>query len=193
MNRNAKITDYIRTVKDYPIAGINFYDVNSLFAGPYFKESMKQLKIKTCCRFEDRYPTHIVGIESRGFVMGSILAYLMDLPFVMVRKAGAKYPGELLEESYTLEYGEATLTLQTGLLGHVDRCIIVDDLIATGGSLLATKRLIEQTGASVLGASTIIDLKYVRETPLHLDIAYLLQVDPSKNITTGEDVYDDGP
>ena len=192
MNRNAKITDYIRTVKDYPIAGINFYDVNSLFAGPYFKESMKQLKIKTCCRFEDRYPTHIVGIESRGFVMGSILAYLMDLPFVMVRKAGAKYPGELLEESYTLEYGEATLTLQTGLLGHVDRCIIVDDLIATGGSLLATKRLIEQTGASVLGASTIIDLKYVRETPLHLDIAYLLQVDPSKNITTGEDVYD-GP
>ena len=192
MNRNAKITDYIRTVKDYPIAGINFYDVNSLFAGPYFKESMKQLKIKTCCRFEDRYPTHIVGIESRGFVMGSILAYLMDLPFVMVRKAGAKYPGKLLEESYTLEYGEATLTLQTGLLGHVDRCVIVDDLIATGGSLLATKRLIEQTGASVLGASTIIDLKYVRETPLHLDIAYLLQVDPSKNITTGEDIYD-GP
>ena len=191
MNKNSKITDYIRTVKDYPIAGINFYDVNSLFAGPYFKESMKQLKIKTCCRFEDRYPTHIVGIESRGFVMGSILAYLMDLPFIMVRKKGAKYPGELLEESYKLEYGEATLTLQTGLLGHVDRCIIVDDLIATGGSLFATKRLIEQTGATVLGASTIIDLKYLRDTPLPFDMAYLLKVDPSKTETTNEGY--DGP
>ena len=101
---------------------------------------------------------------------------MKKLPFVMVRKAGAKYPGELLEESYTLEYGKATLTLQTGLLGHTDRCILVDDLVATGGSVLATKRLIEQTGASVLGVSTIIDLEYVREDPLHLDMAYLERV-----------------
>ena len=102
--------------------------------------------------------------------------YAMKLSFVMVRKAGAKYPGELLEESYTLEYGKATLTLQTGLLGHTDRCILVDDLVATGGSVLATKRLIEQTGASVLGVSTIIDLEYVREEPIHLDMAYLERV-----------------
>ena len=94
----------------------------------------------------------------------------------MVRKAGAKYPGELLEESYTLEYGKATLTLQTGLLGHTDRCIIVDDLIATGGSVMATKRLVEQTGASVLGVSTVIDLAYIRQEPLHLDVAYLERI-----------------
>ena len=78
------LKEYIRTIPDYPVPGVNFYDLNSLFAGPYFKEAMKQLKIKTCCRFEDEFPTHIVGIESRGFVMGSILAYLMDLPFIMV-------------------------------------------------------------------------------------------------------------
>lgn len=171
------IKDYIRTVPDYPIEGVNFYDLNSLFAGPMFREAMKELKIKTECRFEHRTPTHIIGIESRGFVLGSVLAYAMKLPFVMVRKAGAKYPGELLEESYTLEYGKATLTLQTGLLGHTDRCIIVDDLVATGGSIMATKRLLEQTGASVLGVSTIIDLKYVRDEPLHLDMAYLERIE----------------
>ena len=176
MDKKKRIKDYIRTVPDYPIQGINFYDLNSLFAGPMYREAMKELTIKTECRFRHRTPTHIIGIESRGFVMGAVLAYAMKLPFVMVRKAGAKYPGELLEESYTLEYGKATLTLQTGLLGHTDRCILVDDLVATGGSVLATKRLIEQTGASVLGVSTIIDLEYVREEPIHLDMAYLERV-----------------
>lgn len=170
------IKDYIRTVPDYPIEGINFYDINSLFAGPYFNQAMEELLIKTKCRFEHRTPTHIVGIESRGFALGSILAHSMKLPFIMVRKKGAKYPGELLEQSYELEYGSATLTLQTGLLGHTDRCVIADDLVATGGSVMATKQLIEQTGATVLGVSTVIDLEYVRQDSLHLDMAYLQKV-----------------
>jgi len=174
--KKSSIKEYIRTIPDYPVEGVNFYDLNSLFAGPYFNQAMEELLIKTQCRFEHRTPTHIVGIESRGFVLGSILAHAMSLPFVMVRKKGAKYPGELLEQSYALEYGSATLTLQTGLLGHTDRCIIADDLVATGGSVLATKNLIEQTGASVLGISTVIDLKYVRDEPLHLDMAYLERV-----------------
>jgi adenine phosphoribosyltransferase len=174
--KKTTIKDYIRTIPNYPVQGVNFYDLNSLFAGPYFDQAMEELLIKTRCRFEHRTPTHIVGIESRGFVLGSILAFAMNLPFIMVRKQGAKYPGDLLEESYTLEYGQATLTLQTGLLGHTDRVIIADDLVATGGSVLATKRLVEQTGASVLGISTVIDLKYVREEPLHIDMAYLERV-----------------
>ena len=174
--KKTSIKDYIRTIPNYPVQGVNFYDLNSLFAGPYFDQAMEELLIKTRCRFEHRTPTHIVGIESRGFVLGSILAFAMNLPFIMVRKAGAKYPGDLLEESYTLEYGQATLTLQTGLLGHTDRVIIADDLVATGGSVLATKRLVEQTGASVLGISTVIYLKYVREEPLHIDMAYLERV-----------------
>jgi adenine phosphoribosyltransferase len=173
------LEDYIRTVPDYPVPGVNFYDLNSLFAGPKFLEAMNQLVTKTKYTFGDKTPTHIVGIESRGFVMGSVLAYAMKLPFIMVRKKGAKYPGELLEQSYALEYGEATLTLQTGLLGHVDRCIIVDDLIATGGSVMATKQLIEQTGATVIGATTVIDLAYVRdEQPLDLDTVSTMRVPP---------------
>jgi len=98
------------------------------------------------------------------------------LPFVMVRKKGAKHPGELMEQSYTLEYGEATLTLQTGLLGHTDRCIIVDDLVATGGSVEATERLIEQTGAKALGVSTIMDLYYVRGKDISMPMAYLERI-----------------
>ena len=173
------LKEYIRTVPDYPVPGVNFYDVNSLFAGPVFTKVMDQLRNKTQYSFET--PSHIVGIESRGFVMGSILAYAMDLPFIMVRKKGAKYPGELLEQSYALEYGEATLTLQTGLLGHTDRCVIVDDLIATGGSVMATKKLIEQTGATVIGASTLIDLAYVRdEQPLDLNTVSIMRVPPHK-------------
>ena len=116
------------------------------------------------------HPTHIVGVESRGFVLGAAIAHQLNLPFVMVRKKGAKYPGELLEQSYDLEYGSATLTLQTGLLGHTDRCVIVDDLVATGGSMMATRDLIKQTGAKVLRGVTVIDLVYVRrEIDINLD------------------------
>ena len=152
---------YIRTVPDYPITGINFYDLNSLFAGPKYNDVIDDLA-KSVTLADT--PTHIVGVESRGFVLGAAVAYATKLPFVMVRKKGAKYPGELLEESYTLEYGSATLTLQEGLLGHTDRVIIVDDLIATGGSMMATQRLVEKTGASVLQGLAIIDLQYVRPT-----------------------------
>ena len=173
------LEEYIRTVPDYPVTGVNFYDVNSLFAGPIFAQVMDKLLNKTKYSFDT--PSHIVGVESRGFVMGSIIAYAMKLPFIMVRKKGAKYPGELLEQSYALEYGEATLTLQTGLLGHTDRCVIVDDLVATGGSVMATKQLIEQTGATVLGASTLIDLAYVRdEQPLDLNTVSIMRVPPHK-------------
>ena len=136
-----RLDKFIRTVPDYPIEGINFYDIN-LFAGPKYKEVVDGL-VKKSKRFDT--PTHIVGIESRGFVLGAAIAYAMDLPFIMVRKEGSKYPGELLKESYDLEYGTDTLVLQTGLLGHTSRVILVDDLVATGGSIMATKRLVEQT------------------------------------------------
>ena len=74
MDKKKHIKDYIRTVPNYPIDGVNFYDLNSLFAGPMYREAMKELKIKTECRFRHRTPTHIIGIESRGFVMGAVLA-----------------------------------------------------------------------------------------------------------------------
>ena len=79
----------------------------------------------------------------------------------MVRKKGSKYPGSLLEETYSLEYGEDTLVLQEGILGYTNRVLIADDLVATGGSALATKRLVEQTGATVVGFASVLNLAYL--------------------------------
>lgn len=156
------VKDYIRTVPDYPIEGVNFYDLNSLFASEVWGMCVEQLA-QDIWKADYGHITHIVGIESRGFVLGSALAMEMLKPFVMVRKKGAKYPGKLLEESYELEYGTDTLTIQEGILGHTSRVLIADDLVATGGSVLATKRLIEQTGAKVVGATAIINLKYLNK------------------------------
>lgn len=152
--------EYIRTVPDYPVEGINFYDMNSLFASSIWPRAVRTL----VQRVQDEYITnitHIVGIESRGFVVGAAMAQAMDLPLVMVRKDGAKYPGKLLKETYELEYGSDTLTLQEGILGHTSRVLLVDDLVATGGSMMATQRLVEQTGARVLGGATVVNLKYL--------------------------------
>ena len=162
------LEQFIRTVPDYPVEGVNFYDLNSLFAGPMFNWVIEDLVAKT--QSLPPMPTHIVGIESRGFVLGAAMAYCMRLPFVMMRKKGAKYPGTLLEQTYKLEYGEDTLVLQEGLLGHTSRVILVDDLIATGGSMLAAQKLVHQTGAEVIGGATVVNLRYLRNEhdPLHV-------------------------
>lgn len=161
------IKEYIRTVPDYPIEGVNFYDVNSLFASDLWTSEVEDIgkRIQDSIEF---MPTHIVGIESRGFVLGAALSQELDIPFVMIRKKGAKYPGKLLEESYELEYGTDTLTLQEGILGHTSRVLIADDLVATGGSMNASKRLCEQAGALVLGGVTIVNLKYLNDGELEL-------------------------
>ena len=169
------IEQYIRTVPDYPVLGVNFYDMNSLFASPVWN-SVVTTMVEVIDELYEA-PSHIVGLESRGFVVGAAIAYAMELPFVMVRKKGAKYPGKLFEETYELEYGSDTLTLQEGILGHVSRCIITDDLVATGGSALATKRLIEQTGARVLGIVAPVNLAYLNKvTSLDTPITALLEV-----------------
>ena len=157
-----KPTDYMRTVQDYPVEGVNFYDVNSLFAQPIWNQVAAELAVVIQDQFNRNGDiTHIVGIESRGFVVGAVLAATIGVPFVMVRKKGSKYPGSLLQETYALEYGEDTLVLQEGLLGHANRVLIADDLVATGGSMLATKRLIEQAEAKVIGFTSIINLTYL--------------------------------
>ena len=161
------IKNYIRTVPDYPIKGVNFYDVNSLFASDLWTSEVKDIA-QTIRASIEYMPTHIVGIESRGFVLGAALSQELDIPFVMIRKKGAKYPGKLLEESYELEYGTDTLTLQEGILGHTSGVLIADDLVATGGSMNASKLLCEQTGATVLGGVTIINLKYLNGEEIEL-------------------------
>jgi len=171
------VENYIRTIPNYPATGINFYDLNSLFASPYWPKCTPILVKAIKDNYVNENPTHIVGIESRGFVVGASLAQAMHLPFVMVRKSGAKYPGKLLQESYELEYGVDTIVLQQGILGHTSRVIIADDLVATGGTVSATKKLVEQTGAKVLSCATIINLKYLNKFK---DIEVVSLYEPTK-------------
>ena len=159
--QHIKLEEHIRTIPDYPIKGINFYDLNSLFASEVFGIVIDELARKITSNSNFSYPTHIAGVESRGFVIGSALAKELMIPFVMIRKENSKYPGELYKESDNLEYGSNTLVLQKGILGHTSRVIIADDLIATGGSLLASKKLCESSGAKVLGVTALLDLTYI--------------------------------
>ena len=166
-----KPTDYMRTVMDYPVEGVNFYDVNSLFAQPVWNQVAAELAVEIQRLFNTNSEiTHIVGIESRGFAVGAVLASVIGVPFIMVRKKGSKYPGSLLEESYGTEYSEDTLVLQEGLLGHANRVLIADDLVATGGSALATKRLVEQTGATVVGFTSILNLAYLNSEDMKREL-----------------------
>lgn len=113
----------------------------------------------------------ILGIESRGFLFGPLLAHSLKLPFVPVRKKG-KLPGKVLSMEYELEYGSDTLELQANCLPSGSRCLLVDDLIATGGSLNATMKMVEKGGAIVAGCAVIIELeklggrKKLGDTPL---------------------------
>lgn len=158
------ILDIVRTVPDYPYKGINFYDVNSIFAAPQWPLCIDAMvkKIKTL----PEKPTHIIGVESRGFVIAGALSHALGIPCVMVRKEGAKYPGELYRAGYALEYGEAVLTLQSTVLKTGDRVILADDLIATGGSLQATQKLVGRCGAEVLAWITLINLVYINKGKL---------------------------
>ena len=166
-----KPTAYMRTVQDYPVEGVNFYDVNSLFAQPVWNQVAAELAVEIQRLFNTNSDiTHIVGIESRGFAVGAVLASVIGVPFIMVRKKGSKYPGSLLEESYGTEYSEDTLVLQEGLLGHANRVLIVDDLVATGGSMLATKRLVEQAEARVVGFASIINLAYLNSEDMKREL-----------------------
>ena len=167
MEKQMNLIDYIRTIPDYPEPGVNFYDINSLFAQPAWNQCAAQLSVDVQTQFNNNGEiTHIAGIESRGFVVGAVIASCIGIPFVMIRKKGSKYPGSLLEESYGTEYSEDTIVLQEGILGHTNRVLIADDLIATGGSLLASKRLIEQTEAKVVGAVTVLNLSYLNDPAL---------------------------
>jgi adenine phosphoribosyltransferase len=150
-----KITPYIRLIENFPKEGINFYDMNSLFASPMWhrviKNAVNQIRDYT------EMPTHILGMESRGFVYGAAIANSMELPFVMVRKPG-KLPGETLSESYDLEYGSDELHIQTGIIGHTSRVIIADDLFATGGTMAAVYRLCNRMNVNVIAHTCLLNL-----------------------------------
>ena len=149
-----KIKNAIRTIPNFPIDGIMFRDVTTLYSN---SEAMKEVIKLTCNYWRNEGLTSIAGIEARGFITGSIIANQLSLPFVPIRKKG-KLPYDTLSQEYELEYGKATIEIHSDALNSNDNVLIVDDLIATGGTALASIELVKKLGANVNGCTFIIDL-----------------------------------
>ena len=149
-----KIKNAIRTIPNFPIDGIMFRDVTTLYSN---SEVMKEVIKLTCNYWKYKGLTIIAGIEARGFITGSIIANQLSLPFVPIRKKG-KLPYNTLSQDYELEYGKATIEIHSDALSSNDNVLIVDDLIATGGTALASIELVKKLGANVHGCTFIIDL-----------------------------------
>ena len=148
------LKDYIRVVPDFPKAGVNFYDIATLLGHPAaWREAIAQLKD----RVESYQPDMILGIESRGFLVSGPLAMALGCGFGMIRKAG-KLPGETLSYSYDLEYGSDTIEFQPDLIAAGTKVVLVDDLLATGGTALAAHELIKKCQGHVIDTCFIVDL-----------------------------------
>ena len=149
-----KIEDYIRTIPDFPEPGILFRDVTTLFNDPRgFRMAIDMLLHPFAGERIDR----VAGIEARGFILGGAVAHQLSVGFVPVRKKG-KLPWKTVEQDYTLEYGTATVEVHEDAFVKGERVLIVDDLIATGGTAEAAIKIVERLGAKVAGCAAIVDL-----------------------------------
>ena len=147
----------IRNVPDFPIEGIMFRDITPVLADGELLTSLVDRMIVDMNAL-DWQPTHIAGPESRGFIFGSMVAERLGVGFVPVRKPG-KLPHKVMSEEYELEYGSNVLEIHADALGSDDRVVILDDLLATGGTVAATANLCKRLGADVLGAMFLIELE----------------------------------
>ena len=144
----------IRQVPDFPAPGILFFDVLPLLKNPkYFSTLTKELSAFAISSIDV-----VAGIEARGLILGSAVALELGKGFVPLRKKG-KLPGATFEESYGSEYGSDTLEIQEGVLGHGDRVLLIDDVLATGGTLVAGVKLIHQCGAVVESVAVALEIE----------------------------------
>lgn len=154
-NSNEWIKDYITTIPDFPKHGIQFKCYSDLLKAPQAFHRVIQI-------FAERYRKFdldaIIGLDSRGFIFGAALAYEMKLPLIMIRKAG-KLPRKVEKIDYSLEYGKNSFEIEIDSINQGDRILIVDDLLATGGTALAAATLVERIGGRVIEIAFLIELK----------------------------------
>ena len=147
------LKEHIRGIPDFPIPGILFYDISTLLSNPKaWSFALDELE-KIVSEWN---PEILAGIESRGFLLASALADRMDLPMTMIRKKG-KLPGDVISYEYDLEYGTDIIEIQSDALAAGSKVVILDDLLATGGTLKASIELCEKVGANVIGSAVIIE------------------------------------
>ena len=148
---------YIREVPDFPKPGILFYDITTLLQDPY---ALRVTVDRFVWMFSQKKVNKVVGMESRGFMFAPIVAYNLNAGFVPVRKPG-KLPAESRALSYDLEYGTDTLEIHEDAIAAGERVLIVDDLIATGGTARATTQLVEAVGGEVIGLGFVLELTFL--------------------------------
>ena len=153
---NQYLRNHIRTVPDWPAPGVQFRDITPLL------QDAKVFRVLIDA-FVHRYmdpsmrPDVVAGLDARGFIIGAVVAYELNVGFVPIRKKG-KLPFTTVEETYELEYGSATVELHTDAVKPGNRVLLMDDLIATGGTMMAGKKLLERLGAEVMEGAAIVDL-----------------------------------
>ena len=147
----------IRTIPDYPKPGIIFKDITSLLGQP---EAFKASTDAMAAPYHDVELDAVVGIESRGFIFGAAIAQSVGCGFVPIRKPG-KLPADTISVSYELEYGEDTVEIHRDAVGEGDRVLLVDDVLATGGTMAAACELIRETGASIAGLVFLVELSFL--------------------------------
>jgi adenine phosphoribosyltransferase len=174
MTGQIDLRDFIRDVPDFPQPGILFRDVTPLLKDPdAFEAALAGIQTYV----ESRSPTAIMGIESRGFLFGTPIAVRLGLPFVPVRKPG-KLPAAHMSIEYALEYGESQLDIHADALAAADSVVIIDDLLATGGTARGAVQLVEMLGATVAGLAFLIELtslggrKQLKDYDIHSLIRY---------------------
>ena len=144
----------IRGVPDFPKRGILFYDISTLLA---HAEAWQETVRRLADALIPHRPEMLIGIESRGFLVAAPVAFALDRGFVMIRKKG-KLPGPIIPHSYALEYGSDTVEIQSDAIAAGQRVVVLDDLLATGGTMAAAVRLCRMLGGNVVGAAFIIEL-----------------------------------
>ncbi|GAA0835385.1 MAG: adenine phosphoribosyltransferase [Marinomonas sp.] len=148
------VKSLIRTVEDWPKAGISFRDITPIFSDP---KGMRMVVDAYVHRYIASDITHIACIDARGFLIAAVLAYELQKPLILIRKKG-KLPGKTISQSYDLEYGSAELEIQENAVKEGDHVLLFDDLIATGGTLFAAIELLTSQGAEIKEVAAIIDL-----------------------------------
>ena len=147
-------TDPAEYIRNWPSPGVTFRDITPILQDP---RSFRVLVDLFVYRYMRQRLDLVAGVDARGFILGAVLAYELNLGFVPVRKKG-KLPFQTLAEEYTLEYGNATVEMHTDAVKPGQRVLLIDDLIATGGTMVAAAKLLQRLGANVVEAAAIIDL-----------------------------------
>ncbi len=149
------VEDYVRTIPDFPVPGIMFRDITTVLSDA---DGLRLAIDEMQKKLEGVDFDVIAGAESRGFIFGTPLAYNMHKPFVLVRKKG-KLPAETVEESYDLEYGTATIEMHKDAIKPGQKVVLVDDLVATGGTMEAAAKLVEKLGGEVVKMIFLLELQ----------------------------------